>query len=146
MKSIRAALGDQRDLSSWGASLSGIVARRGYAEFINGIQRGTHRPLKCCSANLIIIVHAIKGNVGLVAAPAVQCSVACVYVVVNIRADKSCPRLQAQHSRCVAALKWQREYLPRIEYVPDGRIGGVDRRSRTFHHRHGVRYGPELKL
>jgi hypothetical protein len=36
--------------------LVGVVARGGYAELINGIQRRTHRSLKYCPANLIIIV------------------------------------------------------------------------------------------
>jgi hypothetical protein len=75
--------------------LVGVVARGGYAELINGIQRRPHRSLKYWPANLIIILHAIKSNVGLVAASTVQCSIARIYVVVNVRADKSGARLQA---------------------------------------------------
>ncbi len=71
MEGIRSTLCYQRHLASRGTALIGVVARRGYPEFLDGIQRRANRALEWRARCLRIVVHAVERQVCLVAAPAV---------------------------------------------------------------------------
>src|SRR5262249_10640818 len=90
------------------------------------------------AAHLVVVVDAIEGDVGLVAAATVQSAVPRVDRVVDVGADIGDPGLQAQDTRSVATLKGKSENLSRIECVADGGVRGVHRGPDGFGYRDGV--------
>ena len=72
VKLVGAALGDESDLPTRGAPLVGIVADRCDAKFFDRVERGADGTLEGRAADLVIVIDAVEGDVGLVAAPAVE--------------------------------------------------------------------------
>src|SRR5579871_768696 len=63
---IRAALRDQRNLSTRGTSLISVGIARGDTEFFNGVQRGAKSALEGIAVVGIVVVDSIKRYVRLV--------------------------------------------------------------------------------
>ena len=144
MKGVGAALGDQRDLTSGGAALIGIVACCGDTKLFDGIERGANGAFEGGAANLVVVVDTVENNVGLVAAAAIESAVACVNVVVDVVADERDARLQAEDSGGIAAFEGKRQDLVRVEGIAKGCVSRVHRSCATFYNCHGIGHRAEL--
>ena len=83
VKLVGAALGLQRDLSAGGAALIRAGIAGGHAEFFDGVQRGAQCATKGITVQLIVVIHAIERDVGLVAACAIDGAAATVEIFVS---------------------------------------------------------------
>jgi hypothetical protein len=123
MKGVGAALGDQRDLTSGGATLVGIVACGRDAKLLDGIESGANGAFEGGAANLVVVVDTIESDVGLIAAATIQGAVARINVVVDLVSDKGDAWLQAEDpaasrpSKGSAKIWRESKVLPRVASV-----------------------------
>src|SRR5437879_10818090 len=89
MNIVRAALGNQCDVSAGALALVRAIIRRGDAELLNRIQRDRQHGSEGVPARLVVNVYAVERDVALVAAPAVDCSPACVTIICSSRLPTS---------------------------------------------------------
>src|SRR5690348_17786993 len=69
------------------------------------------------AANLVIIVHAVQCNVGLVASAAIESAVARVNIFVDIISDKRDTRLQAEYACSITAFEGKSQDLARVKSI-----------------------------
>src|SRR5256885_9401738 len=141
MEIVGAAFGYESDLTAGGASLIGIVPGGGDAKFLDGVERRAYRASEGGAADLVVVVHAVEGDVGLVAAASIDGAVARIHVVIDVGSDECSAGLQAQHSRGITALEGQRQDLTRIKGVAERGVSGIHRRQRAFRDGNGIRDG-----
>ena len=109
----------------------GIGIASGYAKFLQGVQGGAQGAFECRPLCLIVVVNAIQGDVGLVAAGSAHRPSAAVETLVNFFAHENHSGLQAKNARRIAAFERQRLYTRGGDGVADGGILGVDKRYFT---------------
>ena len=127
---VGATLGHQIHLRPRRTAGIGIGIASGYAKFLQGIQSGAQGAFECRPLCLIVVVNAIQGDVGLVAAGAAHRPPAAVETLVNV-AHENYSGLQAKNARRIAALERQSLNARGGYGVADGGILGVDGRYFT---------------
>ena len=140
MNVVGATLRYLRHLSTGRTAGIRVGIAGGHFEFLCCVKRFPDCPLESRAQKLIVIVDTVKGDVGLVAACAIDRTGAAVGCASNVRAvaGEGHSRLQAEDAGWVAAFEGEIGDLIRTESVSHGRILGVDQRgSATNLYRHG---------
>ena len=107
----------------WSALSPAVVTRNSSME--SSVERTA--PVKALPVALGIVVDAVEGDVGLIAAAAVDGAVAGVDVVVDVGADEGGAGLEAEDACGIAAFKGQGQESVGVEGVAERGVGGVDR-------------------
>ena len=105
---VGATLGHQIHLRPGRTAGLGIGIARGYPKFLQGVQGGAQGAFECRPLCLIVVVNAIQGDVGLVAAGAAHRPRAAVEILVNFFAHENYSGLQAKNARRIAAFRLSR--------------------------------------
>src|SRR6185369_10801371 len=106
---IRAALGYQAYLRAAGSDLVGVGIGRYNAKFLHRIECNAQHAVESLPGLLIVYVHAIQRDIGLIRFSAVDRSVSIVRgpTVLRYVANERNARLETEQSGYVSALEWE---------------------------------------
>ena len=135
MDRVRSAARDERDLRAGGAAGVGVGVGRGDAELIDRLTCGAQGTVEGIAEDLIVVVYAVQGEVGLVLARAVDDACPCVLVeaaALGSTVERKYARLQGKEVGDVVGQVGQVLHLRTVEGLAQRGVRAIDRCQRAF--------------